>query len=74
MKGPVVNINELKQRSHGLIVLSGGPENGFISQELNSSNKNIIKSSKNMISSNKNTLTSRNLSLVPIIYYYDGWW
>ena len=44
LKGPVVKINELKQRSHGLIVLSGGPENGFISQELNSSNKNIIKS------------------------------
>ena len=44
LKGPVVKINELKQRKHGLIVLSGGPENGFISQELNSSNKNIIKS------------------------------
>ena len=44
LKGPVVKINELKQRNHGLIVLSGGPENGFISQELNSSNKNIIKS------------------------------
>ena len=44
LKGPVVKINELKKRSHGLIVLSGGPENGFISQELNSSNKNIIKS------------------------------
>ena len=44
LKGPLVKINELKQRNHGLIVLSGGPENGFISQELNSSNKNIIKS------------------------------
>ena len=43
IEGPVVKINELKQLNYGLIVLSGGPENGFIPQELNSSNKNIIK-------------------------------
>ena len=33
LKGPVVKINELKQRSHGLIIFSVGHENPFISQE-----------------------------------------
>ena len=58
IKGPSINLEELKVRNEGLIILSGGIYNGFVPQLLKAKNDFKINERIEYIETNYNILGS----------------